>query len=122
MILPFSGMQIATAEQPEKNNKASKTVEDYEFVKGKIAEQIQTEEKIKKDKDASFPEKNRANKEIQRLHLTDKLADLKIKIINDPDNAEKYADNAMKIFEKLDALYGLSRTVSNSSLLNHENL
>ncbi len=106
MILPFSGMMMAEASPVEKNTKSKKTIQDYEFVKSKINEQIQNEEKIRDDKITPDHEKSRAENEVKRLKLTDKLADLKIKILSDPDNSEKYAEKASKIFEQLDALYG----------------
>jgi hypothetical protein len=93
-------------QEPTENTKASKTVADYEFVKGKISEQIQEQQVILLDSEQRENVKYNASMEVQRLLLTSQLADLKIKMIEDPDNNEKYSEEAQIILDQIDEMYG----------------
>ncbi len=82
------------------------TIAHYEDVKERIQNDIKVQEKII-DSEYQQPHKlEHASNEIKRLSKAAELADLRIKMIEDPANSDKYDKRVMEIFDELEALYG----------------
>ena len=110
-IILFASLISITIILVDNNNvvfadaKSDKTVQDYKVIKSKIQEDVK-ELKSVEDSDKPQHEKDVVKKEIQRLNKNIEIVDLRIKLLIDPENADKYGMMAMEIFEELEEMVG----------------
>lgn len=78
-----------------------KDVASYEAIKEHIREDLTIQRELLEDDSLTQTKKDRINREIERLEKLEFLATLRQMILTDPDNAEKYHEQGVKIMETL---------------------
>lgn len=102
MLLPKRKKKSIDSYYSEPLPKTSpKDVHHYSDVKVHIQQDIQTQEEKLEDATLTTTKIDRINREIVRLEKLDQLADLRIKMLEDPKNAEKYHEVGVKIMDTI---------------------